>query len=122
MTEIEKIVYTAAATILGGLLIHSMSQLIQKLFIEPCSQYRQRYFDGQDELRKLMADMKAQYVTIFPLWLAIGLGLVPSKSKHKKIVTNLLTLSFFRSLSTPDDERSPYDLAKETVKLMGGEL
>ncbi|ANU38270.1 hypothetical protein RJD38_18875 [Vibrio scophthalmi] len=152
MTEIEKIIYTAAATIIGGLLIHSMSQLIQKLFIEPCHQYRQltsksisslsfysnmlnakvrvddgedyrkRYFDGQDEVRKLMADMKAQYVTIFPLWIAIVFGLVPSKKKHKQIVSNMLTLSFFGSLSTHDDERSPYDLAKETVKLMGGDL
>ncbi|GAA5648631.1 hypothetical protein [Vibrio proteolyticus] len=152
MSEFEKIIYTAAATIIGGLLIHAMSQLVQKLFIEPCHQYRQlnsraisslsfhsnmlnaklrvddneeyrqRYYDGQDELRKLMADMKAQYITISPLWLAVALRLVPSRSTHRKVVRNLLTLSFFGSLSSPSDERTPYELAKETVKLMGSEF
>ena len=136
MSDFEKILFTAAMTILGGFVIHSASQLFLKLFIEPLQQYkqykfeaisllsfysnmlgsrlgeddndeyRQRYYKAQDEIRLCAANIKAAYYSISPRFLAVVFGVVPKNKDFKLATGNLLSLSFLGSLNGEDTKMS----------------
>ena len=136
MSDFEKILLTAAMTVLGGFIIHSISQLFLKLFIEPLqeyrkkkseaisllsfysnmlssrihdndtNEYRERHHKAQDEIRMCMSNLKAAYYSISPQWFAILIGVIPNPEKFKIASNNLLTLSFLGALNSEGDSDS----------------
>lgn len=152
MDDFDKILITGAVTILGGFIIHAASQLFLKLFVEPLQryqqhkaeavmllsfysnllqarlreeddqEYRERFYNAQDEIRSCMANLKASYYSISPRWLAIVLRAIPKKDRFTQATKNLLTLSFLGQLLTERDGHSKnMDLAKLTVEILGAE-
>ncbi|WP_028112186.1 hypothetical protein [Ferrimonas kyonanensis] len=128
MSDLDKILLTTVLTIFGGLMIHVLSQMFIKMFLEPCIEYkkirsdvishmsfysnmfdsklraddsddyRERYYKAQDDIRLSMAKYRASYNSITPLILARLLRIVPSFSDFESISKNLLTLSFLGSI------------------------
>ncbi|MFC6635048.1 hypothetical protein [Microbulbifer taiwanensis] len=136
MGDFEKILLTAAMTVLGGFLIHSASQLFLKLFIEPLQDFKkykfeaisllgfysnklnarlkyddsfdekERYYKAQDEIRLCAANLKSAYYSINPRFLAVFLRIIPNQENFKQASRNLMSLSFLGSLNTEDTKAS----------------
>lgn len=149
MTDLDKILLTSVLTIFGGVMIHMISQVFIKAFLEPCTEfkkaradiitylhfysnmfdskltgkdneeYRQKYYNAQDDIRLAMAKSRASYCSISPQWLALFLTITPRYETFEKIGTNLLSLSFLGSFKVGDkDPFSGSNLAKDTLKLL----
>ncbi|WP_340678169.1 hypothetical protein [Paraglaciecola sp.] len=134
VSDLDKILLTSVLTILGGLLIHVLSQMFIKVFLEPCVEfkksrgdvityltfysnmhdsrlrhndadgYKNRYYKAQDDIRLSMAKFRSSYYSITPHRLAVLLGITPRFQTFENISNNLLKLSFLGDLKEEGDK------------------
>lgn len=150
MSDLDKMLITFGLTIFGGLLIHIFSQIFIKIFLEPCVEYKKcrsdvityltfysnifdsklqhddndayklRYSKAKDDIRLSMAKYRASYSSIYPVFVARLLKIVPNEEENNTIIDNLLTLSLLGEFKTEGDKLfANTRLAKKTLILLG---
>ena len=150
MDDIDKILYTAVSTVVGGLIFHFISQLFLKTFIEPLQNYREhkskaislinyysnilemrlerceteeekaRFFKASDEIRMCYSNLTGAYDSISFKWIAIFFHLIPKKDKFKKGSRKLLDLSFLGNWKSKNYDGLKY--AEDTFKLLNSDF
>ena len=141
MSDLDKIIYTSVATIIGGVFVLVMGQIVIKFLIEPYQEYRKllaeiveiltfhgnvtaRLMKPEDvsEARKVFRQkasrLRAITYTIPFYTLFVIFRLVPSRKTVEKAAGNLIGIS---NMLSDDDTRAHIDrdkLGKEVSKYL----
>jgi hypothetical protein len=137
--ELTKIFLTAAVTVVGGVLIFVIGQLVSKFILEPLQDYKQLlgnvsysliYFAGEihtpvpgdtercqiahDEIRKLAAGISSyvESIPLYTVWSWLSFRFIPSRKLTKDAVSALIGISN----SVPGNDRSHNGSREETIK------